>query len=153
MKFQRVAGQRPQQGTKSCSMGRNSIHPSIHPFIRTSICWSVCLLSNQGVKGSVFLGLRACQRGLRACQRGLEAYPRGLRACQRGLRVCWTGLRDYQRGLRACKRGLRVEVCVLGLAGVVPFWPIFIIKTSKYDFFHHDLRMGCVASFCLIFSC
>ena len=31
-KSQRLAGQRPQQGTKSCRMGRNSVRPSIrHP--------------------------------------------------------------------------------------------------------------------------
>ena len=24
-------GQQPQQGTKSCRMGRNSVHPSVHP--------------------------------------------------------------------------------------------------------------------------
>ena len=63
-----VAGQRPQQGTKFCRMGRNSIHPSVH------------------------------QRGVRAYQRGLKAFQRGLRACQRGARACqeaqggWTDL-------------------------------------------------------------
>ena len=31
VKLPRVAGQRPQQGTKSCRMGRNSVHPYVHP--------------------------------------------------------------------------------------------------------------------------
>ena len=31
VKSQTVAGQRPQQGTKSCRMGRNSVRPSVHP--------------------------------------------------------------------------------------------------------------------------
>ena len=47
---QRVARQRPQQGTKSCRMEKNSVHPSIRPR-----------------------GLRASWRGLRACQRVLRA--------------------------------------------------------------------------------
>ena len=31
VKLQRVAWQRPQQGTKSCRMGRNSVRPSVCP--------------------------------------------------------------------------------------------------------------------------
>ena len=31
VKPQRIAVQQPQEGTKSCRMGRNSVHPSIHP--------------------------------------------------------------------------------------------------------------------------
>ena len=34
----KLFGQRPQQGTKPCRMGRNSIRLSIHPSIRPSIC-------------------------------------------------------------------------------------------------------------------
>ena len=30
VKSQRLAGQRPQQGTKPCRMGGNSVRPSIH---------------------------------------------------------------------------------------------------------------------------
>ena len=33
MKLQRVAGQRPREGTKSCRMGRNSVRPSVHPSV------------------------------------------------------------------------------------------------------------------------
>ena len=44
----------------------------------------------------------------------------------------------------------RVEVCVLGWARVVPFWPIFIEKTQKIIFFCQGLKMCCVALCCLI---
>ena len=44
VKSQRVAGQRPRQGTKSCRMGRNSVRPSIHlsicPLSRGQLCGS-----------------------------------------------------------------------------------------------------------------
>ena len=36
VKSQGVAGQRPRQGTKSCRMGRISIHPYVHPSIYLS---------------------------------------------------------------------------------------------------------------------
>ena len=85
VKSQRVAGQRPQQGTKSCRMRRNSVRPTV--------CPSVCL--------STFH-----TRGLRVCQRGLRASHRGLRACQRGLRASQKGLGACQRGLLARQRGL-----------------------------------------------
>ena len=47
-------GQQLRQRTKSCRMGRNSVHPSIHPSVRPS------------VHPSIHWGVRACQRGLRA---------------------------------------------------------------------------------------
>ena len=37
VKSQRVAGQRPRQGTKSCRTGRNSVRPSIYPYVRPYI--------------------------------------------------------------------------------------------------------------------
>ena len=37
VKSQKVAGQWPQQGRKSCRMGSNFILPSIHPFIHLLI--------------------------------------------------------------------------------------------------------------------
>ena len=37
IKSQRVAGQRPQEGTKSSRMGRKSVCPSVHPSVRPSI--------------------------------------------------------------------------------------------------------------------
>ena len=58
-KSQKVAGQRPQQGTKSCRMRRNSVCPSVRP-------------------PSIHL------RGLRTSWRGLGASQQGLRASQRG---------------------------------------------------------------------
>ena len=39
--LQKVVGQRPQQGTKSCRMGRNSVRPYVH--------LSICPLSIQRV--------------------------------------------------------------------------------------------------------
>ena len=35
-------GQQLRQGTKSCRMGGNSVHPSIHPSVYLSVCPSVC---------------------------------------------------------------------------------------------------------------
>ena len=37
MKSHRVAGQRLQEGTKFCGMGRNSIRLSIHPSVLSSM--------------------------------------------------------------------------------------------------------------------
>ena len=47
VKSQKVAGQRPQQGTKSCRMGRNSVHPSARPSARPLFGW----FTHQGVQG------------------------------------------------------------------------------------------------------
>ena len=33
LKLQRVAGQQPREGTKSCRMGKNSVHESIRLFV------------------------------------------------------------------------------------------------------------------------
>ena len=74
-KLQRVAGQWPQEATKSCRIGKNSICPSIR--------LSVHLFSHLSVHPSVHL--RACQRALRASWRVLRANLRGLR----GLRASW----------------------------------------------------------------
>ena len=38
-----------------------------------------------------------------------------------------------------------LEVCILGWAGGVPFWPIFMEKTPKNEVFRQWLRMGRVA--------
>ena len=86
----RVTGLQPQQGTKSCRIGRNSnlsIRPSVCPPIHLSIHWGP-------INGVSWWGLRAYQRGLKAC-------PMGLRACSRGLRACPSGLRACPRGQRA----------------------------------------------------
>ena len=72
LKSQRVAGQQPREGTKSCRMGRNSVRPSVHPLVHP---W-------------------ACQRALRARWRVLRANLRSLR----GLRVSWRSLRASQGG-------------------------------------------------------
>ena len=77
VKSQNVAGQRPQQGTKSCRMGRNSIRPSIHPFVHLTIRSAIH------------------PRGLRTSGRGLRASRQGLRASQRG--GGWTGGRTDGR--------------------------------------------------------
>ena len=80
VKSQKVAGQQPRQGTKSCRMGRNSVRPSAHP----SFDWSSRPLSkgSEGqleaskgqLKGSLgqLEGLRGSRRGLRDSQRGLR---------------------------------------------------------------------------------
>ena len=47
VKSQKVAGQRPRQGTKSCRMGRNSRRP----YVRPSVCPSVCPLGIEGLPG------------------------------------------------------------------------------------------------------
>ena len=89
VKSQKVAGQRPRQGTKSCRMGRNSIRPSIRfPYKGSDSSW-------RGQRAS-WRGLRSSWRFLRASQRGLRAYQRGLRACQEG----WGGRMDRQTDVR-----------------------------------------------------
>ena len=94
----RIAGLQPQQGTKSCTMGRNSISlsaPSVClPILLSISCTSKRsegqsmgsegqLVGSEGLPG----GLKACPMGLRACSRGLMACPRGLRTCPRGQRA------------------------------------------------------------------
>ena len=59
--FQRVAGQRPREGTKSCRMGRNSVCPSVH-------------LSESGGR----------QEGPEGQLEGSMGRPDGLRASQGG---------------------------------------------------------------------
>ena len=46
LKSQRVAGQRPQQGTKSCRMGRNSVRPSARPSVRPPLAGPQTLLAD-----------------------------------------------------------------------------------------------------------
>ena len=58
MKSQRVAGQRPREGTKSCRMGRNSVRPSIRLSIRPSVLPSMGL-----PKGSEAVGVCGPARG------------------------------------------------------------------------------------------
>ena len=64
---QKVAGQRPQQGTKSCRMGRNSVRPSAHPLFG----WSIHPLS----KG--FEGRREGSEGSRGLPEGCEGLTEG----------------------------------------------------------------------------
>ena len=78
VKSQRVAGQRPRQGTKSCRMGRNSVSLYIRPPIR---------FPYKGSESS-WRGQRASWRGLRASWRCLRASQRCLKACQRSLKSC-----------------------------------------------------------------
>ena len=47
VKSQKVVGQRPQQGTKSCRMGSNSIRPSVCPSAYPFFGWSTCPLSKR----------------------------------------------------------------------------------------------------------
>ena len=77
VKLQRVAWQRPQQGTKSCRMGSNFIRLSVRLSVRLSIL--------------LWLALRP----LLADSQTLMAGPQTLRVSLRGLRACW-------RSLRAC---------------------------------------------------
>ena len=113
LKSQRVAGQRPREGTKSCRMGRNSVRPSIRTSVLPPLAGPHTLLACPQTPPAgpqtLLAGpqtLRARLRGLRACWRGLRACWRGLRACWRGLRAGWRGLRASQQGLRASWRGL-----------------------------------------------
>ena len=73
-----VAGQRPQQGTKSCRMGRNSVRPSVHPSIcphvHPSFSWSTCFLS-KGSDGQL--------EGSGGQPAGSEGQPEGGRAEKR----------------------------------------------------------------------
>ena len=82
LKSQRVAGQRPREGTKSCRMGRNSVRLSIRPFVHLWACQRALRVLRANLSG---------QRGLRASQRSLRASQRGLRACQGGLRASQGG--------------------------------------------------------------
>ena len=52
------AGQRPQQGTKSCRMGRNSVYPTVHLSVR---------LSTRSSTHPLWLALRPCWLTLRPC--------------------------------------------------------------------------------------
>ena len=74
MKLQRVAGQQPQQGTKSCRMGRNSVCPSIRP-------------------SPLWLALRPCWLALRLCWQALRPLHLALRPLPLALRTLWVALR------------------------------------------------------------
>ena len=75
VKSQKVAGQRPRQGTKSCRMGKNFIHPSAHLSARPLFHWSTRPLS----KGSE--GLPKCSEGL---LEGSEGLPEGYEGLSEG---------------------------------------------------------------------
>ena len=66
-------GQRPQQGTKSCKMGRNSVCLSIRPSIRPPLAGPQTLLAGLQTLLTGPQTLRASWRGLRARQQGLRA--------------------------------------------------------------------------------
>ena len=68
VKSQKVAGQRPQQGTKSCRMGRNSVRPYIRPSIHLSV---VQLLGSEGLPQ----GSRGRPEGSRGPPKGSEGLP------------------------------------------------------------------------------
>ena len=67
MKLQRIAGQRPQQGMKSCRMGRNSVRPSICPSVCPPLAGPQTLLADPQTLLAGPQTLRASWRGLRAC--------------------------------------------------------------------------------------
>ena len=92
LKSQRVAGQRPRQGTKSCKIGRNSVRPSVLP--------SVCLLVHPW----------ACQRALRARCRVLRANLRGLRGQLEGSEGQPEGSEGQPEGSEGQPEGSKAKV-------------------------------------------
>ena len=80
VKSQRVAGQRPQQVTKFCLMGSNSVHPymSVHP--------SICLLSRGQLLGSEGLpeGIEGLPEGSGGRPEGSGGLPKGSEGLQEG---------------------------------------------------------------------
>ena len=79
VKSQTVAGQRPQQGTNSCRMGRNSIRPSVRTSTPPSFGWSTHPLS----KGSE--GQLEGSEGLLEGSEGLPEWSEGLPDGSEGL--------------------------------------------------------------------
>ena len=79
VKSQKVAGQRPQQGTKSCRMVRNSVRPSVRPFAHPLFSWSTRPLS-KGSEGlpEEFQGLPEGSEGLPEGSEGLLKGFEGL---------------------------------------------------------------------------
>ena len=80
-KSQKVAGQRPQQGTKSCRMGRNSVHPPIHPSVRCPSKGSESHLVGSDVLPERF---KALPEGAEALPEGSEDMPERSEALTEG---------------------------------------------------------------------
>ena len=82
-KSQKVAGQRPRQGTKSCRMGRNSVRPyicpSIHLSVHTAIHPNICSSVRCPSKGSEghLVGSEALPERFEALLERFEALPEG----------------------------------------------------------------------------
>ena len=120
VKTQRVAGKWPQEMTKSCRIGKNSVCLLIHPpWLALRPYWlalrplHLALRPLQLVLRPLQLALRPLQLTHRCHQlegpagggmaswRGPGASRSSPRASWRGLRVSWKGLRATQQGLRA----------------------------------------------------
>ena len=100
VKSQRVAGQRPRQGTKSCRMGRNSVRPSVHPYVRPSPLWLALR--------PCWLAPRPLQLALRPCWLALRPLQPALRPLQQALKPLQQALRPLQQALRPLNLALRV---------------------------------------------
>ena len=87
LKTQRVAGQRPQQGKKSCRMGRNSVRLSIRqpirPYTHPSFGQSTHLLCN-GSDGKLE-GSEGLPEGSKGVKEGSEGLPEGVKEGSEGL--------------------------------------------------------------------
>ena len=70
VKSQRVAGQRPQQGTKFCRIGRNSASPYVRPYIYLFVRCS------EGIE-SLPEGSGGRPEGSGGLQKGSEGLPDG----------------------------------------------------------------------------
>ena len=101
VKLQRVAGQRPRQGTKSCRMGKNSVRPSVRPYVRPSVRLYVRT-------SPLWLALRPCWLAPRPLQLALRPCWLALRPLQPALRPLQQALRPLQQALRPLNLALRV---------------------------------------------
>ena len=99
LKSQKVAGQRPQQGTKSCRMGRNSVCPYVHPPVRPLFGWS----NRPQSKGSEcqLEGYQGLPEGSEGLPVGSEILPEGSEGLTEGSEGLSDGFGTFQRDLRA----------------------------------------------------
>ena len=89
-------GQRPQQGSKSCRMGRNSIRLYVHPSVRPPSDPTGGPSDPAGGPSAPLAGpqtppaLRPLQQALRPLQQAIRPLQQGLRPLQLALNpICW----------------------------------------------------------------
>ena len=96
VKSQRVAGQRPRQGTKSCRMGRNSVHP----YVRTSIHPFICPLS----RGQLF-GSEGLPEEIEGLPEGSGGLPEGSGGLPKGSEGLTEGSESLLKGSQCLSEG------------------------------------------------